>query len=109
MLATLTVLAALAHLLDAERYASPLFHLLAGATQLGAWFIATDPVTAPSSARGRLWFGAGIGALTWVIRTWGGYPDAVAFAVLLMNLCAPFIDLHTRAPAFGQRQPGGRR
>ncbi|HNX71165.1 RnfABCDGE type electron transport complex subunit D, partial [Rivihabitans pingtungensis] len=99
----------LAHLLDAERYASPLFHLLAGATQLGAWFIATDPVTAPSSARGRLWFGAGIGALTWVIRTWGGYPDAVAFAVLLMNLCAPFIDLHTRAPAFGQRQPGGRR
>jgi electron transport complex protein RnfD len=109
MLATLTVLATLAHLLDAERYASPLFHLLAGATQLGAWFIATDPVTAPSSARGRLWFGAGIGALTWVIRTWGGYPDAVAFAVLLMNLCAPFIDLHTRAPAFGQRQPGGRR
>src|SRR5574343_492528 len=64
MLATLTVLATLAHLLDAERYASPLFHLLAGATQLGAWFIATDPVTAPSSARGRLWFGAGIGALT---------------------------------------------
>lgn len=108
MLATLTVLSAIAHLLDAGRHASPLFHLLAGATQLGAWFIATDPVTAPSSARGRLWFGAGIGALTWVIRTWGGYPDAVAFAVLLMNLCAPFIDLHTRAPAFGQRQPGGR-
>ena len=107
MLATLTVLASIAHLLDAERYASPLFHLLAGATQLGAWFIVTDPVSAPSSARGRLIFGAGIGLLIWVIRTWGGFPDGVAFAVLILNLAVPFIDQHTRAPAFGQSRGQG--
>lgn len=86
---------------DSDRYASPLFHLLGGATLLGAFFIATDPVSACTTPRGRLYFGLGIGILTWVIRTWGSYPDAVAFAVLLMNLCAPTIDRYTPTRVYG--------
>lgn len=92
VLAALLLPALVFHLLDAQRYASPLFHLVSGATVLGAFFIATDPVTAPGGRRGRLLFGAGVGALVYVIRTWGGYPDAVAFAVLVMNMATPAID-----------------
>jgi electron transport complex protein RnfD len=88
---------------DGDRYASPLFHLLSGATMLGAFFIATDPVSACTTPRGRLFFGLGIGVLTWLIRTWGSYPDAVAFAVLLMNLCAPTIDRYTPTRVYGTR------
>ncbi|HEY5790873.1 MAG TPA: electron transport complex subunit RsxD [Gammaproteobacteria bacterium] len=102
LLAGLLLPAALFHLLDGARHASPLFHALNGATVLGAFFIATDPVTASTTPRGRLLFGAGIGLLTWVIRTFGGYPDAIAFAVLLMNMAAPIIDHYTRPRAFGE-------
>jgi len=66
--------------------------LLSGAMMIGAFFIATDPVTAASSRRAQLVFGAGIGALTFVIREYGGYPEGFAFAVLLMNLSVPLID-----------------
>lgn len=76
-------------------------HLLGGATMLGAFFIATDPASAATSRIGKLWYGAGIGALVYVIRTWGGYPDGVAFAVLLMNLCAPLIDYYTQPRVYG--------
>ncbi|MGV8377926.1 RnfABCDGE type electron transport complex subunit D, partial [Pseudomonas aeruginosa] len=67
-----------------DSHGSPLFHLFSGATMLGAFFIVTDPVSGATSNRGRLVFGLGVGVLTYVIRTWGGYPDGVAFAVLLM-------------------------
>ena len=80
---------------------SPLFHLLGGATMLGAFFIITDPVTCATSTRGRLLFGAGVGILVYVIRIWGNYPDAVAFAVLLMNLSAPTIDYYTTPRTYG--------
>lgn len=80
---------------------SPLFHLLGAATMLGAFFIITDPVTSATSTRGRLVFGAGVGVLVYVIRIWGNYPDAVAFAVLLMNLCAPTIDYYTAPRTYG--------
>jgi electron transport complex protein RnfD len=62
---------------------------------LGAFFIATDPVSGAASDRGRLVFGAGIGVLTYLIRAFGVHPDGFAFAVLLMNLAVPFIDRHT--------------
>ncbi|WP_256829909.1 RnfABCDGE type electron transport complex subunit D [Pseudomonas sp. Pse1] len=71
---------------------SPLFHLLSGASMLAAFFIVTEPVSGAKSPRARLLFGAGVGLLTYVIRTWGGYPDGVAFAVLLMNLCVPALE-----------------
>lgn len=71
---------------------SPLFHLLAGASMLGAFFIVTEPVSGARSPGARLLFGIGVGLLTYLIRTWGGYPDGVAFAVLLMNLCVPTLE-----------------
>lgn len=80
---------------------SPYLHLLSGATMLGAFFIATDPVSSAVSTRGRLFYGAGIGVLVYVIRVWGNYPDAVAFAVLLMNFAAPFIDYYTLPRTYG--------
>ncbi len=86
-------------------YASVLFHLFSGATMLGAFFIATDPVSASTTPRGRIIFGIGIGILVYVIRTFGGYPDAIAFAVLLMNLCAPTIDHYTQPKVYGQHKP----
>lgn len=80
---------------------SPLFHLLSGATMLGAFFIVTDPVTSAVSNKGRIIFGAAIGVLVFVIRTWGNYPDAIAFAVLLLNFAAPFIDYYTLPRTYG--------
>lgn len=76
-------------------------HLLSGATMLGAFFIVTDPVTSAVSNTGRLIYGALIGVLIFVIRAWGNYPDAVAFAVLLMNFAAPFIDYYTLPRSYG--------
>jgi electron transport complex protein RnfD len=102
MLATLALLAAAFHGGDPGRYASATFHLTSGAALLGAFFIVTDPVTAAASNRGRLWYGAAVGALTWLIRTFGGYPDGVAFAVLLMNAAVPLIDHWTRPRAYGE-------
>lgn len=69
----------------------------------GAFFIATDPVTASTTPRGRLIFGALIGVLVWTIRTYGGYPDGVAFAVLLANITVPLIDYFTKPRAYGHR------
>ena len=80
---------------------SPLFHLLSGATMLGAFFIITDPVSSAVSVKGRIIYGALIGMITYVIRVWGNYPDAVAFAVLLMNFAAPFIDYFTPPRTYG--------
>ena len=75
-----------------DSHGSPLFHLLTGASMLGAFFIVTEPISGPKSPTARLLFGAGVGLLTYLIRTWGGYPDGLAFAVLLMNLCVPALE-----------------
>ncbi len=104
LLATLFLLSAMAYGSDPSNYASPLFHLTTGAAMLGAFFIATDPVTAATSNRGKLIFGACIGALIFVIRTFGNYPDGVAFAVLLMNLSAPFLDYYTQPRTYGHKK-----
>ncbi|MFT5220942.1 MAG: electron transport complex protein RnfD [Planctomycetota bacterium] len=88
--------------LDASSYASPLFHLFSGAVIIGAFFIATDPVTAATTNRGRLIYGALIGLLIYVIRVWGGYPDGIAFAVLLANICVPLIDYYTQPRVYGE-------
>lgn len=101
VLLSLAAFASLFYLIDSDRYTSPVFHLFSGAALLGAFFIATDPVTAASSNAGRFVYAVGIGALTYIIRTWGGYPDGIAFAVLLANMCAPTIDYYFRPRAFG--------
>ena len=73
-------------------FGSPLFHWFAGATMLAAFFIATDPVTAPRGAGGQWVFGLAVGALVFAIRAGGSHPDGVAFAVLLGNLLTPVLD-----------------
>jgi len=89
------------YLLDPDSSASPLFHLFSGGAMLGAFFIATDPVTASTTVKGRLIYGFLIGALTFVIRTWGNYPDGIAFAVLLGNITVPLIDYYTQPKVYG--------
>jgi Na+-translocating ferredoxin:NAD+ oxidoreductase subunit D len=106
VIGTLVALGTLFHAVDPERYTSGLFHLVSGATFLGAFFIATDYVTSPVSKQGQLVYGFGIGLLTWVIRTFAGYPEGMAFAVLLMNALTPIIDHHLRPRAFGRTRKG---
>lgn len=99
----LFLLASILHGIDPARYASGLFHLASGATMVGAFFIVTDPVSGPTTRRGQVYFGLGVGMLAYVIRVFGGYPDGVAFAVLLGNCCVPLIDMSTRPPSFGHK------
>lgn len=90
------------HWADAGRYAAPWFQIATPSAMLGAFFIATDPVSGSTTPRGRLIFGLGAGFLTVIIRVFGGYPDGVAFAILLMNLCVPLIDAYTQPLVFGE-------
>ncbi|MCP4285721.1 MAG: electron transport complex subunit RsxD [Gammaproteobacteria bacterium] len=106
MLGAVLVMAMLFHFLDQESHPFGLFHIFSGGTLLGAFFIATDPVSAATTKKGQLIYGACIGLITYIIRRWGGYPDAVAFAVLLMNMAAPMIDYYTQPRVFGQRSTG---
>lgn len=100
---TLFVTAGAFHLADPSHYAPPLFHWFSGAAMLGAFFILTDPVTSPTTLRGKLIFASGAGLLTYIIRVFGGFPDGVAFAVLLMNICVPLIDAYTQPKVFGKK------
>ena len=68
---------------------------------MGAFFIATDPVSASTTNKGRLIYGALIGLFVYLIRTFGGFPDAVAFAVLLLNIAVPLIDYYTQPRTYG--------
>ena len=102
MLGTLILVAGFFYLLDPQIHPFPAFHVFSGAALLGAFFIATDPVTACTTKKGQLVYGALIGLLVFIIRTWGAYPDAVAFAVLLMNMAAPTIDYYTQPRVFGE-------
>jgi electron transport complex protein RnfD len=102
LIAGMVVMSGLLYLIDPSNYASPVFHLINGATMLAAFFIATDPVSASTTPLGRLIYGFSIGVIIIVIRVFGGYPDAVAFAVLLMNITVPLIDFYTQPRVFGQ-------
>ncbi|MDR1463562.1 MAG: RnfABCDGE type electron transport complex subunit D [Azoarcus sp.] len=97
-------IAALSWFISPERFPSPLFHLASGGAMLAAFFIVTDPVTSATTPRGKLIFAAGIGIIAWVVRSFGVYPEGIAFGVLIMNICVPWIDRHTQAAIFGQRQ-----
>jgi electron transport complex protein RnfD len=100
-LAAIAIMAGLFYLADAGRFADPALHLFGGATMLCAFFIITDPVSGPTTPRGKLIFAAGIGIMTYVIRVYGGYPDGVAFAVIFFNICVPLIDAYTQPRVFG--------
>jgi electron transport complex protein RnfD len=103
-LAGIWLTAGFLHWADAGRYAAPWFQIATPSAMLGAFFIATDPVSGSTTPRGRLIFGLGAGFLTVIIRVFGGYPDGVAFAILLMNLCVPLIDAYTQPLVFGEKK-----
>jgi len=98
----LVLMSGILYLIDPASFSSPVFHLINGATMLAAFFIATDPVSASTTPLGRLIYGFAIGVIIIVIRVFGGYPDAVAFAVLLMNITVPLIDYYTQPKVFGK-------
>ncbi len=104
----LLVPATIMYMVEPGSHASPGFHLFGGATILCAFFIATDPVSAATSPKGRLIYGIGIGLLIYSIRLWGSYADGVAFAVLLMNMAVPAIDRYTRPHIVGHNDNGSR-
>ena len=106
MLLGVAIPAAIGHSVNPVRYLDVASHLLSGGVMLGAFFIATDYVTSPSTGPGKLIFGACVGFMTFVIRTWGGYPEGVAFAVLLMNTLAPVIDRFTQPRILGRDRRG---
>jgi electron transport complex protein RnfD len=106
MLGALFLMGTVFHWADPGRFTGGLFQLSSGAAMLGAFFIATDYVTSPVSKTGQLVFGIGCGLLTWVIRSFAGYPEGVAFAVLLMNSLTPIIDQYTRPRRFGRTRQG---
>jgi len=106
MLLGVAVPALIFNLIDGNHYAGPMVHLLSGGLMLGAFFIVTDPVTSPNTVLGQFIFGLGCGLLTWIIRTWGGYPEGVAFAVLLMNAATPLIDQYIKPRIYGRDSKG---
>lgn len=106
VLGSLFMMGTLFHAINPARFADGSFHLFSGASFLGAFFIATDYVTSPVSKTGQLVFGIGCGILAWVIRTFAGYPEGMAFAVLLMNALTPIIDQYTRPRLFGRTRDG---
>lgn len=106
VLAGVAIPAAIGHALDPGRFLGAEAQLLSGALLLGAFFIATDYVTSPNTATGQLIFGLGIGFLTWVIRSFGGYPEGMAFAVLLMNALTPVIDRFVKPRILGRDRRG---
>jgi RnfABCDGE-type electron transport complex D subunit len=106
VLAGIALPALIGHAVNPDRYLSVAQHLLSGAAILGAFFIATDYVTSPNTPLGQLIFGFGVGLMTWIIRSWGGYPEGMAFAVLLMNAMTPVIDRFCRPRILGRRPDG---
>jgi electron transport complex protein RnfD len=105
ILATVAAFAGILHLISPDRYPSAAFMISAGGLLFGAVYMATDPVTSPLAPRGALIFGAGIGILVVLIRVWGGLPEGVMYAILLMNAASPLIERYTQPRAFGH---GGR-
>jgi electron transport complex protein RnfD len=97
------VLSGALHLADPGRYASPVFMLFSGGLMLGAMFMATDMVGSPMTSRGCYLYGALIGLVTVVIRTWGGLPEGVMYAILLGNAVTPHLDRWTRPTIYGAR------
>jgi electron transport complex protein RnfD len=101
---TMALIASAFNIADPNHFVGANFHLATGGAMLGAFFIATDPVSGATTPLGKLIFAAGAALLTWVIRSFGAYPDGMAFAILLMNLLVPLIDMHTQPKVFGHKR-----
>jgi electron transport complex protein RnfD len=98
---TTFIFAGILHFVNPNLYVTPEFHILTGGLLLGAIFMATDMVTSPMSAWGKVVFGVGCGLLTILIRVWGSYPEGVSFAILIMNAFVPLINKGFKPKRFG--------
>lgn len=101
IMATMALFAGILHFAAPEEFITPMFHLLAGGTMLGAIFMATDYVTSPMSKRGMVIYAIGIGVLTILIRTFGAYPEGMSFAILIMNAVVPLLNKYVKPRRFG--------
>ncbi|OGW59945.1 MAG: electron transporter RnfD [Nitrospirae bacterium RIFCSPHIGHO2_02_FULL_42_12] len=101
MIGTVMVFSGIFWWIEPAKYANPVFHLLTGGLIIGAFFMATDMVTCPVTLKGQLLFGFGCGLITIIIRMWGGYPEGVSFAIVLMNIVTPMIDRYIRPVRYG--------
>lgn len=106
LLLTVALISLIFSLASPSNYPGPLFHLSSGGLMLGAFFIATDPVTSPISRTAKLLFGIGCGLLIFILRAWGGFPEAVAFAVLFMNALTPLLDRYIKPRVYGRLNSG---
>ncbi|MBN2297116.1 MAG: RnfABCDGE type electron transport complex subunit D [Deltaproteobacteria bacterium] len=98
---TVALITGIFWLMDPNTFADPAFHLISGGLMLGAFFMATDMVTSPITNKGKIIFAIGCGVITVVIRFWGGYPEGVSFAILIMNALVPLINKATKPGKFG--------
>jgi electron transport complex protein RnfD len=94
-------------LINPEKNAGPMFHILAGGVLLGAIFMATDYVTSPMNHKAMIIYGCGIGILTVIIRVWGAYPEGVSFAILIMNAFVPLMNAYIKPKPFGKEVRNG--
>ncbi|MEZ5083364.1 MAG: RnfABCDGE type electron transport complex subunit D [Bacteroidales bacterium] len=101
-LGSVVIFSGILWLVDPTLYVDPLFHLITGGMMLGVFYMATDMVSSPMSAKGQLVFGAGAGILTILIRVFGAYPEGVSFAILIMNAFVPIIDRAFKPKRFGE-------
>ena len=105
-LLALAIISALFNWIDPATYPDATVHLFTGSAVFGAFYIATDPVTSPTSPKGQLFFGAMLGVLIYIIRTWAQYPEGLSFAILLMNAITPLINRYMRPRIFGRTNKG---
>ncbi|MFW5440654.1 MAG: electron transport complex subunit RsxD [Methylophilaceae bacterium] len=103
-LAAMAAMSAVFWVIDPAQFTNPVFHLVSGGSMLAAFFIITDPISGPTTPKGKLYFAAGIAFIAYLIRVYGGYPDGLAFAVIFMNICVPLIDTYTQPRVFGHEQ-----
>ena len=92
MIGTVMVFSGIFWWIEPAKYANPVFHLLTGGLIIGAFFMATDMVTCPVTLKGQLLFGFGCGLITIIIRMWGGYPEGICYAILIMNAVTPALN-----------------
>ena len=103
VLASLFMISYLFNVIDTDVFPSAIFHLFTSGTMLCAFFIATDPASSSTTPAGKIIYAVGVGLLIYIIRTWGGYPDGIAFSIIIMNALVPLIDYYTQPKALGKK------
>jgi len=107
IIGTIAIFTTILWLINPEKNADPMFHLMAGGVLLGSIFMATDYVTSPMNTKAMIIYGCCIGILTVIIRVWGAYPEGVSFAILIMNAFVPLMNTYIKPKRFGEEVKNG--